>query len=436
MDENQKDSIDTLKFEDLNTSKQLEQLSGVYEQLSRKLYDEYRDDFVWGEKEIVDLTFNRNKDGNIVYTIIMQNKQGKLTTMHFSKDLERIDPPIDIMKLMNYDVSEMEAQRAELLTLDENPDRISLSEIKNVELEKEITQTCNDLGISKEELSYAAVIDSDNQIKLDPNEIKGIKSDMIDGSQKVSTYYRMNDVTGMDYAKYQIIKTRSGSPIVLGITKDGLAEKIDESRFQLLNDVNTMSLMQQNGTTKEASVVAAFRIKSPSDVDRDQVIGLCNDNTSQMTAFYARGAITADKMIGENIPARIYSEHRVLQEKIMDTRTNKDITGESDSMNIRTDDGDVVRTSTIDEENDVNELIETYSTVYGIKPEILEQEVKEDLDDPSNTNKSDEDIVRENVEEIIKEKIPDTNEPEQEEAEDDALEHVHGTPWGNPNSQM
>ncbi len=436
MDENQKDSIDTLKFEDLNTSKQLEQLSGVYEQLSRKLYDEYRDDFVWGEKEIVDLTFNRNKDGNIVYTIIMQNKQGKLTTMHFSKDLERIDPPIDIMKLMNYDVSEMEAQRAELLTLDENPDRISLSEIKNVKLEKEITQTCNDLGISKEELSYAAVIDSDNQIKLDPNEIKGIKSDMIDGSQKVSTYYRMNDVTGMDYAKYQIIKTRSGSPIVLGITKDGLAEKIDESRFQLLNDVNTMSLMQQNGTTKEASVVAAFRIKSPSDVDRDQVIGLCNDNTSQMTAFYARGAITADKMIGENIPARIYSEHRVLQEKIMDTRTNKDITGEADSMNIRTDDGDVVRTSTIDEKNDVNELIETYSTVYGIKPEILEQEVKEDLDDPSNTNKSDEDIVRENVEEIIKEKIPDTNEPEQEEAEDDALEHVHGTPWGNPNSQM
>ncbi len=194
--------------------------------------------------------------------------------------------------------------------------------------------------------------------------------------------------------------------------------------------------MQQNGTTKEASVVAAFRIKSPSDVDRDQVIGLCNDNTSQMTAFYARGAITADKMIGENIPARIYSEHRVLQEKIMDTRTNKDITGEADSMNIRTDDGDVVRTSTIDEKNDVNELIETYSTVYGIKPEILEQEVKEDLDDPSNTNKSDEDIVRENVEEIIKEKIPDTNEPEQEEAEDDALEHVHGTPWGNPNSQM
>lgn len=428
MEENQKDTIDTLKFEDLNTSMQIEQLNGVYEKLSRKLYDEYRDEFVWGEREINDLTFNRDINGKIVYTIIMQDKQGNKTTMHFSKDLERIDPPLDIMKVMNYDVSALQEQKNRLMALDENLDRVSLSELK--ELDKEITQTCNDFGMSKEELSYAAVIDSDNQVKLDTSEIKGIKSDMIDASQKVSTYYRMSDVIGMDYVKYQIIKTRSGSPIILGINKDGLAEKIDSSRFQLLNDVSTMSLMQQNGTTKEASVVAAFRIKSPSDVDRDQVIGLCNDNTSQMTAFYARGAITADKMIGENIPARIYSEHRVHQEKIMDTRTNKDITGEADSMDKRTDDGDIVRTSTIDRENDVNELIDKFSTVYGLKPEILEQEVIEDLSDPNNGNKTDEELVEENAIELSEEE----NSNEEIEKADDAPEHVHGTPWGNPDA--
>lgn len=436
MEENQKDTIDTLKFEDLNTSDQIEKLNSVYDKLSHILYSQYRDEFVRGEKEIYDLTFGRNENGKIVYTIIIQDKDGNKENIHFAENLNKLDvstEQIEALKVMNFDITEIQNQQMKLKTFDENPNKISLSELKN--LDKEISNTCNDLGISKEELSYAAVIDSDNQVKLNPDEIKGIKSDMIDGGEKISTYYRMNDVTGMNYARYQIIKTRAGYPIVLGITEDGLAEKIDSNRFQLLNDVNTMSLMQQNGTTKEASVVAAFRIKSQSRVDRDQVIGLCNDNTNQMTAFYARGAITADKMIGENIPTRIYSEHRVQQEKIMDTRTNKDISGEADSMDRRTDDGGIAQTSTIDRKNDVNELIEQFSTIYNVEPEVLEQEVMEDLSDTNNIDKTDEKIVEENAIELSEEETQDANNSDREE-DNDAPEHVHGTPWGNPNAHF
>ncbi len=432
MDESQKDTIDTLRFEDLGTQKQIEYLDSVYKKISQIVYNEYHDAFIRGQKEIYDFSLTHDSNNKVIYTIKINDTENNKTTLHFSENLTQLDLPedqIESMESLNYDVTNLNQQKTELLSFDENPNTVSLFKLRD--LDKEISKTCNDFGMTKDELSYAAVIDSDNQIKLDPNEIEGIKSDMIDGSQKVSTYYTMNDITGMNYAKYQIIKTKTGFPIVLGITEDGLAEKIDSSRFQLLNDVNTMSLMQQDGTTKEVNIIAAFRIKSQSDVDRDQVIGLCNDSTSEMTAFYARGAITADKMIGENIPVRVYCEHRVQQEKIMDPIENPNIYCEAASMDGRPNDS-VVPTSTVDVKSDLDELINQFSTEYDVDPEELRKKVKEGLSDANNIDKPDEEIVEENAIELSEKENENPENDNSEQEQDNAPEHVLGTPWGNP----
>lgn len=418
------------KFEDLNTAKQIEQLDATFKKITKQLYFEHYGKISMGHLEIIDLTFNRHKDGSIVYTAILQDNEGRYYNEYFSDKFVRLDindAQIKAFKLLHYDTTEMEKENEYLRSLDVDPNRISLSELKS--LEKEVDKTCKDLQISKQTLSYVAVIDTDNHLKIKPDEIAGIHSDTIDGNQKVSTHYNMNDVIGMNYASYQVVQTRSGSPILLGIDEDGFAKEIDSSKVELLNDINTISLMEQNGMTKEASVLSAFRIKSQSDVDKDQVIGLCNDGTSEMTAFYARGAITAEKMIGENIPVRVYCEHRVHQEKIMDTLENKDISGEADSMQARTSNGNITSTDNIsspDTGKDLNELVEKYSSIYGVEASILEEESIDAMADVDNSDKTDSQVVEEVAQDL-------SEDSEEKESDNEKLPGL-GTPWGNPDS--
>lgn len=441
MDNLEKDVNSTLKFEDLNTAKQIEQLESAFNEVTKKLYFEHYGKISSGHLEIVDLTFNRHKDGSIVYTAILQDNEGNTYNEYFSEDFKRLDiteAQIKAFKLLNFDTTEMEEENAYLESLGKDPNKVSLSELKS--LDKEIVKTCQDLQISKERLSYVAVIDNDNELRIKPNEISGIHSDLMDSNQKVSTHYYLKDVIGMNFKSYQVVQTMSGSPILLGIDENGFAKEIDTSKVEVLNDLNTMTLMQENGTTKEASVLAAFRIKSQSDVDRDQVIGLCNDGTSQMTGFYARGAITANKVIGENIPVRVYSEDRVRQEKIMDTLENKDISGEATSMEERTSNGNIADTSSLgvpEDDKDFNELVEHYSNVYGVEAKVLEEESRDALNDADTLDMTDEEVVEETAIDLSKEQ---DNQGEHENDDgrenDEQGEKVpgRGTPWGNPDA--
>ena len=109
-------------------------------------------------------------------------------------------------------------------------------------------------------------------------------------------------------------------------------------------------------------MIVGFRIKSKvSDIDNDQIIGLCNDGRSELTAFYGRGALSQDKIVAENIPAKTYNGYRTRQEKLMDTKMTD-----------------------LDEFNSVGDLIESIAEEQQVDPDTLRDEVMKEYNNYDN----------------------------------------------------
>lgn len=358
---NNENSID---FKQLTTKEQIATLEKTYITISQNIFKDRSQEILSGKIELMDISYNVTSDNQVVYDIkIMDNTTQEEKHEYYNKDLEKIDidpEKIEAYKLLGTDTKEMENELLELQALDKNEDKVSLSELKS--LDKQIDQTADSLGISREDIVSSATIDANKKLKVDDKLLNG---ESIDATEKVSIHYNMRDVLGGDYVSYQIIKTTNGNYKLMGIDSKGYAEEIGQDKVELIKSAQNISLTQENGTSKEASLIVGFRVKSrSSDVDNDQIVGLCNDGRSSMTTFYGRGAIYQDQIVAENIPNKTYNGYRVKQERLMDT--------------LETDKNEFSST---------NDIINESAEKHNIDPETLRSEVMKGYSDFDNVTK-------------------------------------------------
>lgn len=397
MDEN------NIDFKTLSSKEQIAELSRNLSKITSQIYENRQADIISGNLEIVDIAYNITSDSEIVYDVTFLDKEKHETHEFYNADLIKMDlsqSKIDSLKSIGVDVSSMEKQYKELSSLSENPQKISLLGLKQKEAESKDLASL--LDIDEKSIDYVSSIGS-TKPQISSKSIKGIKSDDISSSEKVSTHYTIGDVIGGNYVGYKIIKTNNGSPIVLGINEDGSAEKIDNSKLEFVNGIKSMSLMRDDGVIKEVGVVTAFRIKdSGSTLNQDQVVGLSSDR-GNVNGFYARGGITSDRILGEEIPSNTYSTKKVLPKQILDTRENPEIAGESDSAKARTDNNSIAMTNDISPKHDLEELAETYASVYRIDKDTLLKETIENIENGSASRNeiSDEEYVIQTAENIV-----------------------------------
>ncbi len=355
-------------FKDLTIKEQIAELEKRLEEISQKIYQERSTEILSGSIEIEDISYNLTSDNEVVYDITIRNTNtGEENHEFYNKDLDKIDTDkskIKEMKLMGYDTSMAEKQIEEMENLENNPDKISLSEIK--EHDKEIDELSKSLGISREEVAQYAIIDANQEVKVKADELGGLQNDLIPSNEKVNVHYNMKDLIGGDFVSYQIVKTNAGIYKLFGIDKNNYAQEIGQDVVEKMNITNqTVKLIQENGEVKEAKIHAAFRIKSQSDVDRDQVIGICDDGTSDMTSFYGRGVITNEQIVAETIPSKTYSSEKIAdREHYFDTMENG-----------------------VKEFNSVDDQIEEVAERYDVDEDELREEVIKSVDDPSNITK-------------------------------------------------
>ncbi len=389
MENNEPNNID---FMQLTTREQIDALENAYNVIYKNIYENRGQDILSGKLEIIDIAYNETSDKNVVYDIkYMDNSTQEEKHEYYNKDLEKIDidaEKIEAYKLLGTDTKEMEEELLELQSLEKNENKVSLSNLKS--LDKQIDQTALSLGISREEIVSSATIDANENLKIDEKILNG---QSIDAKEKVSIHYNMRDVLGGDYVSYQIVKTANGNYKLMGIDSKGYAEEIGQDKVELIRTSQNISLTQENGTSKEASLVVGFRIKSrASEVDNDQIVGLCNDGRSSMTTFYGRGAIYQDQIVAENISNLTYNGYRAKQERFMDTL-------ETDKYEF-----------TI-----ANEIIDESAEKHNIDPEVLRSEVIKKYEDFDN-------VTMEEVNEMASD-IERTEPPEPEHLLDTGNNH-------------
>ncbi len=364
-----------IDFKQLTTKEQIATLESKYVTISQNIFKDRSQEILSGKIEIMDISYNVTSDNQVVYDIkIMDNTTKEEKHEYYNKDLEKIDidpEKIEAYKLLGTDTEEMENELLELQALDKNEEKVSLSELKSID--KEIDQTADSLGISREDIVSSATIDANKKLKVDDKILNG---ESIDATEKVSIHYNMRDVLGGDYVSYQIIKTTNGNYKLMGIDSKGYAEEIGQDKVELIKSAQNISLTQENGTSKEASLVVGFRVKSKSsEVDNDQIVGLCNDGRSSMTTFYGRGAIYQDQIVAENIPSKTYNGYRVKQERLMDT--------------LETDKNEFSLT---------NDIINESAEEHNIDPETLRSEVMKKYSDFDNVTKEQVDEMASDIE--------------------------------------
>ena len=372
MNNNTENNID---FKQLTTKEQIATLEKTYITISQNIFKDRSQEILSGKIELMDISYNLTSDNQVIYDIkIMDNTTQEEKHEYYNKDLEEIDinpEKIEAYKLLGADTKEMEDEFSKLQALDKNEDKVSLSELKS--LDKQIDQTANSLGISKEDIVSSATIDANKKLKVDDKLLNG---ESIDATEKVSIHYNMRDVLGGDYVSYQIIKTTNGNYKLMGIDSKGYAEEIGQDKVELIKSSQNISLTQDDGTSKEASLVVGFKVKSRlSEVDNDQIIGLCNDGRSSMTTFYGRGAIYQDQIVAENIPSQTYNGYRVRQERMMDT--------------LETDKNEFSST---------NDIINESAEEHNIDPETLRSEIMKEYSDFDNVTKEQVDEMASDIE--------------------------------------
>ena len=154
IEENSADRIDSLKFEDLNTKDQLSKLESVYGELSKKFLEEYNDDIIRGNLFISDVSFARTSDNRPIFILSIVSRDGKEFTKYYDNELNKIDisqEQIDALKILNADTTDLQKEYDELKSLNTSPDKVSLKDLK--EIDNQISATCKETGLSKDEVA-------------------------------------------------------------------------------------------------------------------------------------------------------------------------------------------------------------------------------------------------------------------------------------------
>ncbi len=454
-----------VKFEELNPSEQKNKLKQVMEQV--KLLQ--RAEIISGEIEISDIAFLRLPSGEIAYDVYVCYPDGNVGHMYYQENdnmLSKIDvesnnnksndlptqsvieqdssnsltvvnqdlvptdeltkslestsrialTTLDIAEQLGIDVKDVEY----LVSFNGNSD-LDLSALKPEQLEM-IKQTAEQTGISEPELLENVKIDVNENVAIDEKafDMSGLQSSDIEGNEKVTTNFTFNQIIGLPYDSYKIILTKSGVPVIVGVSKDGSAELIPEGRVEVdQSENNSMSLLRDDGTIKNVGVLLTFRIKdAASSLGRDQAIGLYSDN-GNINSFYARNYL-GDRMIGEELPSTIQTPQRVHNEQIMDTQRNKDIESEADSATARVSDDCNAKVSELGNgpssgiytQRDAEEIIQEASDYYNIDHDELEAKYEEKVHEDHSNSSSDYDLIEQSAQEIIEE---DNHEPSREE---------------------
>ena len=302
------------------------------------------------------------------------------------------------------------------------------------------------MGIKDEDIANYTKTDKHGNVNLDAKKVNlgGIKSNEISGNEKLTTFYSLNDILGKNYESYVVIKSTNSKSCVIGITKDGNIEEIDNNTIAL-NNSKEMSLMDENGKIRNVGVMVSFSVRNTGSTNNGkELVGLYNDR-GNVGAFYARrelDGVAIGKGIEKSQPKNVTNEN--MEKQILDYRRNNDISGEATSAYQRTYDGctdDIknLSSNSIDH-NDLDSIVKQYCEIYGINEYELKEATYENLEKSHQSEKSDEEIVKESADEINKfEEIHNDNDEHSdndtnEHSEDDEFEHIHGTPWGNPNS--
>ncbi|MBR3325208.1 MAG: hypothetical protein IKG14_04100 [Clostridia bacterium] len=454
-----------IEFEDMSSSEQISKLREIMSQIKALELNFDQNRIISGEFEIEDVSYTRLPNGEVAYEALINHPDGSKSHEYYSEnnnslskiDVSQIENNVQMLtgEIKKYQSTGMELSELNnslienelILDIFQSPGKISLVNLENVKQElmdfaiecgikpqdieaiislsgnsdlqlskitpeelQKIEQTAIDLGISEQEALEHIRID-ENGIKIDSDILPQHDEGEIKGNDKVTTNYTLNQILGLNYDSYRIIKTHSDEPIVVGITQDGKTEIIPDTVVEANSkETKSMSLIRDDGTIKNVGVVASFRLRDTgSSLGRDQAIGICIDN-GETTSFYARNA-GGDMLIGEELPSRVYTSQRINNENILDSKYNNNIRSEADSAKNRTDDGclDTVRNLGDGESNnmiyqeDSEELIKKYADKYDIDDNKLRNRFNYEIKNSHSKKYTDEQIIKEQAELINQE---------------------------------
>lgn len=425
-------------FENMTSKEQKEKLESIMSQINLL----HRQEVIAASYEIVDVSYNTLSNGQVVYDVTLTDPDNRGNFIHefysendnqLSKIELKSDEELEKYELAGLDTTDIRNEQREIKNLPNNPNKISLNKLH--EQEKELEETAKDLGISKDDIAMYSKVDANDELGIDATKINGIKSQEIDGNSYVSTHYTMNDVIGAQYKSYVIVKNLAGRSSVYGISQDNTLTRIDDSIVTPTN-ATSMSLIKTNGDVKNVGVVASFKINvKGSELNSDQAIGLYNDN-GRIGGFYARGYLTADKMVGSEVPSSTYSNYTSRTRDLLDTRSNQDITHEANSVANRVAANNDSIENIKDGGNNMNQQLD----IDELADRIVEEFPSIDKDDLMNsfykkaytdeTGKDDYELLKEAATELIKDDADKDVDDENMDADND-VPTAPFSPWSN-----
>lgn len=429
-------------FEDMSSEEQYQKLKAI----ENKVDEINKEKIANSNYYVIDISFNRLSDGEIVYDVTYNDPSSENSINHeFYRNVHDDILPalIDEKELQNLqligslDTSLIEKRQDEIKKIPSNNDDKKIS-LTSIEKQKEdLEKTAKAVGIPEEQIESMTKIEGQTAF-LDYRDLlkNSIASESIDGNEKISTYFTMNKILDLDYQSYRVIKSLNGASFIIGIKEDGSFDIIDNDKLEVVN-AKEMSLMRTDGSLKEVGVSIAFKLKDPtSPIRRDQSFGLYNDN-GRYGAFYARGANTEERMLGEEIPCESYTRKNIKEKEILDPRENEEV-DEAKSAKHRTDDGCIDKTENIAPSDPAlgrEYLMQKYAKLFGIKIADFTDELNQNLEQEHDQDATDEELIKNTAEALSDENelLENKNNKDELNDDDDEIYLSHGTPWGNPN---
>ena len=341
----------------------------------------------------------------------------------------------------------------QLMNLPNNPEKISSDELaKQI---KELDESALALGIPTDEIGAYAKVDANNQVKIDDKKVEekaSLDATDMDANKNITTNYSLNDILGTNYKNIKIVKTADKS-YLFGVKDDDTFELIDPSKYYTVPN-SEFSIANEDGTIKKVNSIASFGIKDVESSNRNQTIGLYNDN-GNVGFYYARSAEGSKDTIG--IPGETYSGGMANQNKeMMDMKRHQDIDKMAESAQVRTEDGND-NVSNIHDDSDSStkeniseeiskevdskkEELADYAAIYGSdvyipSDEELEKKASENfsenIESDDSINQTDSQVVENSVDEAVqdakkeidkKEKEDDSSKDGNKEKDEDELD--------------
>lgn len=441
-------------FEELDIAKQRDELLKI-ENTIQSFYLNNKMNY-----QIMDVKYNKLSDGKVVYEVVNRNTQTNEieTKLYVADEDNKLEEykPIDVNKIEAYAKmnniklyedykKKAEIEKNDIENLDKNKSKKSLNELQEeVKKQAEIKDMASKTGLKEEDVAELTKINGNKE--FDGN-IKGYASSELKGNEKVSSRFTLNQIMGMNYENYKILKNGNGNTFMLGQKDDGTYEFISNDKYEVIPYAKDMSLASGDGSIRDVQVDVGIRIKGTSE-ESDQCIGIYRDNNKYGT-FYSRGYNSDEKMLGADIENKPYIKSQSYAAKeIVDRRDNKDITNEQQKIKDEQEDKKENETKINEIYDEKNPDEDYYEIDYEIK------EYRESLDDPrkfdaefekqlssfnKNSNLSEEEKKKRAfivTKSIIEQQKEDDNSEDKDNENDEygREEHIHGTPWGNPDN--